>query len=146
MNRILIVLAICCGTVGFSTALTFAESSGSAAIVTGTPVGDPLVDPAASVGIVEKLWRSGAITSSLIVAAFMVLVVLRSRVAWFSQGWRTVWCSALIGGLSMLVQAIQSGLTPNASMIIVAATTTAALALQPKPKPPEQLPSGEVRP
>jgi hypothetical protein len=129
MKRVYIPILICICMIGFTVGRVAAQPA--------TPLPpDPLQDPAASVGIVEKLFRSGAITSALIVAAFMVLVVLRARVSWFSQGWRAVWCSAALGGLSLLVDSIQSGLTPNISMLIVAGTTTAALAMKPKPVTP----------
>lgn len=142
MKRFLVAIAICCCTIGFTVGHVFAEPQVAAESVPAYV--DPLANPAASVGTLEKLWRSGAVSATVILAVFMTLVALRMRVAWFSQGWRAVWCSAAIGGLSMLVDAIQSGLTPNVSMVVVTVVTTASLALQPKPKPPAQLPSGEV--
>lgn len=128
MKRPLIAFGICVTIISFTISRAFAQAAGVPA--------DPLADPATSVGIVERLWRGGAITSASILAAFMLLVVLRARVPWFSSGWRAVWCSAAIGGLGFLVDLIQSGATPNVSMMIVALTTTVALALQPRPAPP----------
>jgi hypothetical protein len=107
-----------------------AEGSGSATTV--VPPADNVIgaDPA----VIAKLWNSGAITSACIVAAFFVLIVLRSRVPWFSEGWRAVWVAALVGGLGFLVDAINSGGTPNVSMIMIALTTTLATALRMPPK------------
>lgn len=88
----------------------------------------PEPDPVATVNTVTKLWRSGAIPSAIIVAAFFVLVILRNRVQWFhDHGWAT-WMSLAIGGLAVAVDAVQRGDTPNMSMMLTALTTTLALA------------------
>lgn len=102
-----------------------------------TPLPDPLEQPGEAISTITKLWRSGAITSSLIVAAFMTLVVLRRKVKWFSLGYRAAITASMVGGLGTVVDAIQRGLTPNLSMMIVALTTAVALFFTPTPKPPE---------
>jgi hypothetical protein len=138
MKRILVALAICGTTIGVTVGHVFAQATPAAPVIVVPP--DPLANPADSMGAVEKLWRSGAITSSVIVAGFMVLLVLQQRVPWFSKGWRIVWVPALLGGLTMLIDGISRGMTPNASMVIVALTTTLASALQRKPAAPSSPP------
>lgn len=98
---------------------------------------DVLGDPLGFADRVSALWRSGAIPGALILAAFGVLVVLRAKVAWFREGHRAVYVAALIGGLGFLVDAMASGATPNLSMIMIAASTTVALALNPKHQDPQ---------
>jgi hypothetical protein len=111
------------------------SGSGSAATVVA-PTDNVLDNPADSISTIAKLWDSGAITSACIVLAFFVLIVLRSRVPWFSEGWRAVWIAALIGGLGFLVDLINTGATPNVSMIMIAVSTTLATALRMPPKAP----------
>lgn len=105
-----------------------------AAVPAVAPMPNPLEQPGDAISAVTKLWRSGAITSSLIVAAFLVLSVLRAKVKWLSVGYRAAVMAASIGGLGTLVDAIQRGSTPNLSMLVVAVTTAVAMFMAPKPK------------
>jgi hypothetical protein len=135
-TTLLILAAITAVVLGLSCVeqLAFAQAgSGSAATVV-PPDANVLDNPADSLSTIAKLWSSGAITSACIVLAFLVLIVLRSRVPWFSEGWRAVWIAALIGGLGFLVDAIQNGAAPSVSMIMIALTTTLATALRMPPK------------
>lgn len=87
---------------------------------------DPLASPAESISRVSELWRSGAMSAAIIVAAFFVLLVLRSRLPWLQEHSRAVWISAAVAGLAVAVDGIQRGETPNLSMLVVAAATTLA--------------------
>jgi hypothetical protein len=136
MNRTLIVFALCCSIVAFTVGRVFAQGAGLPA--------DPVADPTATVGILEQLWRSGAVTSTVIVAGYLTLLALQQRVSWFAQGWRVVWVPAVLGGLTLLADTAMRGVTPTASMFVVALMTTVGSAVQRKP-PVTQLPSGEVR-
>jgi hypothetical protein len=114
------VVLLCMFTIGFATSRAIAGS-------------DAVLEP--DLGVVdrvESLWRSGAIPSALIVAAFAVLSWARAHLAWLRQGHRATLTAAAIGGLGMLVQTAANGVTPNASMIMVAATTAMAIAMNPK--------------
>lgn len=93
---------------------------------------DILGDPLGFADRVEALWKSGAIAGAVILAAFGVLVLARSRIAWLREGHRAVWISAAIGGLSMLAERVAAGTTPNLSMIMVTLCTTLTLAANPK--------------
>lgn len=137
MNRAFLALVVCCVVVAFSVGRVFAQGAGALP-------SDPIADPAAAVGILEQLWRSGAITSTVIVGGYLTLLALQQRVTWFAQGWRVVWVPAVLGGLTLLVDSAMRGVTPTASMFVVALMTTIGSAAQRKPAV-QQLPSGEVR-
>lgn len=136
MNRSLIAAAVCLAIVAFTVGRALAQSVGA------LPV-DPVADPVASVGILEQLWRSGAVTSTVIVGSYLALLALQQHVTWFAQGWRVVWVPAVLGGLTLLADSIMRDVTPTASMFVVALMTTVGSAVQRKPGV-TQLSSGEV--
>ena len=95
-------------------------------------VPDPVADPLASLSLVEKLYRSGALVATGIVAAFFALTYASAKVAWLQTHHHAVYVSALLGGLALLVGPASQGQTPNASMLVSAAVAAVALALNPK--------------
>lgn len=85
---------------------------------------------------VEKLWRSGAVPSAVILTAWLLLSLAARRWRWLAADHRAVYVSAALGALTMLVDGIQRGLTPNVSMIVTAAIVAFGIAQDPR-KPAE---------
>lgn len=95
-------------------------------------VPDPVGDPLAAVGMLEKLYRSGALVAAGILAAFFGLTYASAKIAWLQTDHRAVYVSAILGGLTLLVAPASQGTTPNLSMIIAAIVATFGLAVNPK--------------
>lgn len=92
-----------------------------------TALPDPVKDPQAEASLVMKLWRSGAIPSAVIVAAFALLALARAHLGWLKKGRQAVIAAALLGGLAMLAADAAAGHTPNVSMLMTSLMTAVAL-------------------
>jgi hypothetical protein len=121
MRTPLILAILVVLSVGHALAAPVAAVAGDVAIAAAA---DPTVSR------YTALWRSGAFPSAIIFFAFCVLVDVRTRVRWLQRGYRAVFVAAAIGGLSILVEGIESDQTPNLQMAISAIVTAAALAMR----------------
>lgn len=103
--------------------------SGSAS---ATKLPDPIAQPVESVSFVVKLWKSGTLAATLIVALFLGLTAASRKIKFLQSGYAAVVTAALLGGCTMLVERAAEGTTPTAAMFLSALVTAVALALKPK--------------
>lgn len=132
------VIAICCGIAALvllATHFAYAQA-----------VPDPIANPVAALGTLQKLYASGAFVDVGILVAFFGLSFASSRIAWLQTDHRAVYVSAILGGLTLLVAPAAQGTTPNLQMLVGAAVTVWALAQNPKKPAVDAVVRGDLPP
>jgi hypothetical protein len=95
---------------------------------------DPVADPGGFVDSVRKLYKGGALVPAILLAAYGLLVLLRSKVLWLRTGKRAVYTAAAVTFLTGCAEAAARGTTPTLGVIVGALFAAITLALQPVPK------------
>lgn len=89
--------------------------------VEGAPIvvlPDPILQPAESISLIEKLWRGGSIVQALTVLAYVLLTIASRKVAWLAQGSRAIWVGTLVVAAGTLAERAAVGTTPTVGMAV----------------------------
>jgi uncharacterized membrane protein required for colicin V production len=99
------------------------------------PVPDPVADPVESVSFVVKLWKTGTLPATIIVAAFLALTFVARKVKALQKGYAALGAAAALGGLAILVEPASRGTTPTLQMVWMALLAAGAIAVKGKYEP-----------
>ncbi len=107
-----------------------AAGSGSAAPVVSIP--DPTTQPVETATTVVKFWKQGLWFAAIVLGSFFALTWASIKIKWLQVGRRAAFVAAALGGLTMMVDAIRRGETPNYSMLMTGGMTAIGLLVSPK--------------
>lgn len=106
------------------------------AVAFAAPLPDPNAEPLEAVSLIAKLWKSGAVSVTIIVAAYLVLSYLSKHIEYLKKGKVAVIIAAALGGALTLANSAGEGTTPNLEMIWTAVIGTIALYMSPHQNQP----------